>query len=84
MISEGMQIELQLNGRETVEGDTPEAVVEAMSRYQWPDDKPAGADEYMRAVSARIKTQKGETVRACCATHFLDDLAASGVIKRLS
>jgi hypothetical protein len=79
-----MQIELQLNGRETVEGDTPEAVVEAMSRYQWPDDKRAGADEYMRAVSDRIKTQKGQTVRACCATHFLDDLAASSVIKRLS
>jgi hypothetical protein len=79
-----MQIELQLNGRETIEGDTPEAVVEAMSRYQWPDDKPAGADEYMRAVSDRIKTQKGAAVRTCCATHFLEDLAASGVIKRLS
>jgi hypothetical protein len=79
-----MQIELQLNGRETVEGDTPEAVVEAMSRYQWPDDKPLTSGDYMRSVSDRIKTQKGETVRACCATHFLDDLAASGVIKRLS
>jgi hypothetical protein len=55
-----------------------------MSRYQWPDDKPAGADEYMRAVSDRIKTQKGATVRTCCTTHFLDDLAANGVIKRLS
>jgi hypothetical protein len=38
----------------------------------------------MRSVSDRIKTQKGAPVRACCATHFLDDLAASGVIKRLS
>jgi hypothetical protein len=38
----------------------------------------------MRAVSDRIKTQKGATVRTCCATHFLDDLAANGVIKRLS
>jgi hypothetical protein len=38
----------------------------------------------MRAVSDRIKTQKGAAVRTCCATHFLEGLAANGVIKRQS
>lgn len=82
-----MEIEMKLNGRERIEGKDADAIVERMSQMQWPAEKPTqypAPIDYMHAVSDRLKIQGGAGVRTCCADHFLDDLAAARVIKRLS
>ena len=81
-----MEVEMKLNGREKIAGDSAEAIVERMAQMQWPSEKPTGYEgpiEYMEAVRERLKIQGGADVRTCCADHFLDDLAAARVIKRL-
>ena len=86
MLQEGMEVEMKLNGREKIAGDTAEAIVKHMAQMQWPAEKPAadaGRIAYMEAVRERFKIQGKPDVRTCCAEHFLDDLAAAGVITRL-
>ncbi len=74
MIEESVEIEMKLNGRERIEGDTAEAIVERMAQMQWPEEKPAGGDslEYMEAVRDTLKIQGKPDVRTCCAEHFLE------------
>lgn len=88
MLKEHMEIEMKLNGREKIEGKTAKEIVEIMSTFQWRaenEETPGDLREYMQTVSKRIRTAKGgKSVRACCADHFLEDLAVHDVIKRIS
>lgn len=81
MLKHDMEIELQLNGREKIEGNDADAIVAELARKQWDELAPA---DYMKSVSERMQVQGKPAARTCCATHFLEDLASARVIRRIS
>lgn len=59
-------------------GGTPAEIVRQMRDEAWiaEDSK----DGYMQAVAARVRLQTGAEIRTDTPTHFVDDLAAAGLI----
>ena len=80
-----MTYKVMLNGEETVSGETPLDVVRELMKLEFARPRPRTVAAFMKRVAKRTRALHPDCqVRTGRTKDFLDDLVATGLLKKVT